>query len=176
MTSETHRAIEAVWRIESAPLIAGLTRLGGDVGLAEDRAQHAFVAALQHRPESGVPPQAGAWLMAAAKHRAIDYFRRNRTTERKHEEIGYEFRAEQESAVPDFETALDDEVGDDLLSLVFIACHPALSTEARAALTLRLLGGLTTGEIARAFLTSESTIALRIVRAMRTLADNRISF
>jgi RNA polymerase sigma factor (sigma-70 family) len=168
--TDAHRAVEAVWRIESSRLIAGLTRIVRDVGVAEDLAHDALVAALEQWPADGIPRNPGAWLMAAAKHRAIDYFRRNRTTERKHEEIGYEFRAEQESAVPDFETALDDEVGDDLLSLVFIACHPALSTEARAALTLRLLGGLTTGEIARAFLTSESTIAQRIVRAKRALA------
>ena len=146
-----------------------------DVGLAEDLAQDALVAALERWPQSGVPDNPGAWLMAAAKHRAIDHFRRNTRLERKHEELGREFEAK-EMAVPDFDTALDDEVGDDLLRLVFISCHPVLSTEARVALTLRLLGGLTTEEIARAFLAPEPTIAQRIVRAKRTLAEKRVPF
>jgi len=174
-TTDTHRAIDAVWRIESPRLIAGLTRIVRDVGLAEDLAQDALVAALQQWPESGVPDNPGAWLMAAAKNRAIDLFRRNARLERKHEEIGRDLEA-QEMAVPDLEAALDDNVGDDLLRLVFISCHPILSTEARVALTLRLLGGLTTDEIARAFLVPEPTIAQRIVRAKRTLADKRVPF
>ena len=149
--SDAHRAIDAIWRIESARLIAGLTRVVRDVGLAEELAQDALVIALEQWPESGVSGNPGAWLMATAKHRAIDYFRRNEMLERKHAEIARELE-EREQATPDFDTALDDPVGDDLLRLVFIACHPVLSTEARVALTLRLLGGLTTGEIARAFL------------------------
>src|SRR5688500_9350289 len=147
-----------------------------DVGIAEDLAQDALVAALEQWPESGVPRNPGAWLMAAAKHRAIDHWRRNRRLERKHEELGYELEQEQEAAVPDFAAALDDEMGDDLLRLVFTACHPVLSTEARVALTLRLIGGLTTVEVARAFLVSEPTIAQRIVRAKRTLAEKRVPF
>ena len=150
--TDTHRAIDAVWRIESARIIAGLTRIVRDVGLAEELAQDALVAALQQWPESGVPDNPGAWLMATAKHRAIDHFRRNTLLERKHEELGRELETQQEMAVPDFDAALDDDIGDDLLRLVFISCHPVLSTEARVALTLRLLGGLTTEEIARAFL------------------------
>ncbi len=154
--TDTHRAIDAVWRIESPRLIAGLTRIVRDVGVAEDLAQDALVAALEQWPESGVPDNPGAWLMAAAKHRAIDYFRRNTRLERKHEELGRELDARQMGAgevqMKDLEAALDDDVGDDLLRLVFISCHPVLSTEARVALTLRLLGGLTTEEIARAFL------------------------
>src|SRR5258707_14272077 len=177
MTSTlTHRAIDAVWRIESARIIAGLTRIVRDVGLAEELAQDAIVAAPQQWPESGLPDNPGAWLMATAKHRAIDSFRRNKRLERKHEELGRELQAQQEMAVPDFNAALDDNIGDDLLRLVFISCHPVLSTEARAALTLRLLGGLTTDEIARAFLVPEPTIAQRIVRAKRTLAEAHVPF
>ena len=177
MTSSlTHRAIEAVWRIESARIIAGLARIVRDVGLAEELAQDALVAALQQWPESGIPDNQGAWLMATAKHRAIDTFRRNKRLERKHEELGRELQAQQEMAVPDFEAALDDDIGDDLLRLVFTSCHPVLSTDARVALTLRLLGGLTTEEIARAFLVPEPTIAQRIVRAKRTLAEAHVPF
>ena len=164
-----------MWRIESPRLIGGLARIVRDVGLAEDLAQDALVAALQQWPESGVPDNPGAWLMAAAKHRAIDHFRRNTRLERKHEELGRELQA-QERAVPDFDAALDDDIGDDLLRLIFVSCHPILSTEARVALTLRLLGGLTTEEIARAFLAPEPTIAQRIVRAKRTLAEERVPF
>src|ERR671931_746139 len=166
-----YRAVEAVWRIESARLIAGLARMVGDVGLAEELAQEALVVALERWPESGVPDNPGAWLMATAKHRAIDLFRRNKRLERKHEELGRELEVQQELAAPDLEAAIDDDIGDDLLRLIFIACHPVLSTEARVALTLRLLGGLTTEEIARAFLVPEPTIAQRIVRAKRTLAE-----
>jgi RNA polymerase sigma factor (sigma-70 family) len=173
--TDTHRAIDAVWRIESPRLIAGLTRIVRDVGVAEDLAQDALVAALEQWPESGVPDNPGAWLMATAKHRAIDHFRRNTVLQRKHEELGREFE-KKEMAVPDFEAALDDDVGDDLLRLLFTACHPVLPTEARVALTLRMLGGLTTGEIARAFLVPESTIAQRIVRSKRTLAEKRVPF
>src|SRR6266550_732917 len=154
MATETHRAIDAVWRIESARLIAGLTRIVRDVGLAEDLAHDALVVALERWPESGIPENPGAWLMVTAKHRAIDLLRRNTRLERKHEELGR-----------DLDDAIDDDVGDDLLRLMFISCHPILSTEARVALTLRLLGGLTTDEIARAFLVPEPTIAQRIVRA-----------
>jgi RNA polymerase sigma-70 factor (ECF subfamily) len=173
--SETHRAIHAVFRIESARLIAGLTRLVRDVGRAEELAQDALVTALEKWPESGVPDNPGAWLMATAKRRAIDELRRNKLVERKHAEIAPELEA-RENAVPDLEAALDDDIGDDLLRLVFTACHPILSTEARVALTLRLLGGLTTDEIARAFLVPEPTIAQRIVRAKRTLADAQVPF
>src|SRR5258705_263496 len=173
---DTHRTIEAVWRIESAKLIASLARMVGDVGLAEDLAQDALVAALERWPESGVPDNPGAWLMATAKHRAIDHLRRSALLERKHEQLGHELEARQEQAVPDLDAALDDHVGDDLLRLMFIACHPVLSTEARVALTLRLVGGLTTGEIARAFLVPEATVAQRIVRAKRTLADAHVPF
>ena len=175
MATDTHRAIDAVWRIESPRLIAGLARIVRDVGVAEDLAQDALVAALEQWPKSGVPDNPGAWLMAAAKHRAIDHFRRNTLLERKHEELGREF-ATREMVVPDLTSALDDDVGDDLLRLVFVSCHPVLSTEARVALTLRLLGGLTTVEIARAFLVPEPTIAQRIVRAKRTLAEKRVPF
>jgi RNA polymerase sigma factor (sigma-70 family) len=175
-TSNTHRAINAVWRIESAKIIAGLARIVRDVGLAEDLAQDALVAALEQWPEQGVPDNPGAWLMATAKHRAIDRLRRSKLQERKHEEISRELEAQSVSAPPDFVAALDDDIGDDLLRLVFIACHPVLSTEARVALTLRLLGGLTTGEIARAFLVPEPTIAQRIVRAKRTLVEARVPF
>jgi len=176
LPSDTNRAIEAVWRIESAKLIAGLARMVGDIGLAEDLAQDALVAALERWPESGVPDNPGAWLMATAKHRGIDLVRRRAMLERKHAELGYELEAQQEAAVPDLDAALDDDVGDDLLRLMFTACHPVLSTEARVALTLRLLGGLTTAEIARAFLVPESTIGQRIVRAKRTLAEVRVPF
>jgi RNA polymerase sigma factor (sigma-70 family) len=174
--SDTHRAIEAVWRIEAPRLIAGLARFVRDVGLAEELAQDALVAALERWPETGVPDNPGAWLMATAKHRAIDGFRRNKRLERKHEELGRDIEAGQESAEADRDAALDDPVGDDLLRLVFISCHPVLSTEARVALTLRLLGGLTTDEIARAFLVPEATVAQRIVRAKRTLAEARVPF
>jgi RNA polymerase sigma factor (sigma-70 family) len=174
--TDTHKAIDAVWRIESAKLIAGLTRIVRDVGLAEDLAQDALVAALEQWPESGVPNNPGAWLMATAKHRAIDHLRRGTRLDRKHEQIALELEAEQERAVTDLDAALDDHVGDDLLRLAFIACHPVLATEARVALTLRLLGGLSTDEIARAFLVPERTIAQRIVRAKRTLADAHVPF
>jgi RNA polymerase sigma factor (sigma-70 family) len=174
--TDTHRAIEAVWRIERPRLIAGLTRIVRDVGIAEDLAQDALVAALEQWPESGIPRTPGAWLMATAKHRAIDHFRRVKRIDRKHEELGRDRQAEQEAAVAEFEAQLDDDVGDDLLRLVFTACHPVLSTEARVALTLRLLGGLTTDEIARAFLAAEPTIAQRIVRAKRALADTKVPF
>ncbi len=174
--SVTHRTIDAVWRMESARIIAGLARIVRDVGLAEDLAQDALVSALDQWPEQGVPDNPGAWLMAAAKHRAIDRLRRSRLQERKHEELSRELAAQGELAPPDIVAALDDDIGDDLLRLVFTACHPVLSTEARVALTLRLLGGLTTGEIARAFLVPEPTIAQRIVRAKRTLAEARVPF
>jgi RNA polymerase sigma-70 factor, ECF subfamily len=174
--TETHRAIDAVWRIESAKLIAGLTRMVRDVGVAEDLAHDALVAALEQWPESGIPRNPGAWLMAAAKNRAIDFFRRNKLLERKHEELGYELESEREAGALALDAALDDDVGDDLLRLMFTACHPVLSTEARVALTLRLLGGLTTEEIARAFLVSEPTVAQRIVRAKRTLAKEHVPF
>ncbi len=174
--TDTHRAIDAVWRIESAKLIAGLTRITGDVGLAEDLAQDALVAALERWPESGVPDNPGAWLMATAKHRAIDLFRRGKLLERKHVEVGHDLRAREESPERELDAAIDDHVGDDLLGLIFTTCHPVLSTEARVALTLRLLGGLTTEEIARAFLVPEPTIAQRIVRAKRTLREARVPF
>ncbi len=175
-TTETHRAINAVWRIESAKLIAGLTRMVGDVGIAEDLAQDALLIALERWPESGVPENPGAWLMTTAKRRAIDLLRRDKLLARKHEQLGHELEAEQERAVPDLDASLDDHVGDDLLRLMFISCHPVLSTEARVALTLRLLGGLTTDEIARAFLVPIATIAQRIVRAKRTLTDAKVPF
>jgi RNA polymerase sigma factor (sigma-70 family) len=174
--SDAHRVIDAVWRIESARVIAGLTRIVRDVGLAEDLAQDALVAALERWPESGVPDNPGAWLMAAAKNRAIDRLRRRQLAERKHEELGRELEVRQELTVADFESALDDDIGDDLLRLAFISCHPVLSTEARVALTLRLLGGLTTEEIARAFLVPEPTVAQRIVRAKRTLSEAHVPF
>jgi RNA polymerase sigma factor (sigma-70 family) len=170
-----HNTIDAVWRIESAKLIAVLMRIVRDVGIAEDLAQEALVAALEQWPRSGVPEKPGAWLMATAKHRALDLLRRRQMLDRKHEELGREMEA-QELTVPDFNAALDDDIGDDLLRLMFIACHPVLSSEARVALTLRLLGGLTTDEIARAFLVPEATIAQRIVRAKRTLAQEHIPF
>jgi len=173
--SDVHRTIDAVWRIESARLIAGLARIVRDVGLAEELAQDALVAALEQWPESGVPDNPGAWLMATAKHRAIDEVRRSRLLERKHAELGHELE-ERERATPDIDSALDDDIGDDLLRLVFTACHPVLTSEARVALTLRLLGGLTTEEIARAFLVPEPTVAQRIVRAKRTLTEERVPF
>jgi len=174
--SDVHRAIDAVWRIESAKLIAGLTRIVRDIGTAEDLAQDALVAALEQWPKSGVPDNPGAWLMAIAKRRGIDVLRRGPMLDRKHAELGHELEAKQESAAPALDEALDDHVGDDLLRLVFISCHPVLSTEARVALTLRLLGGLTTDEIARAFLVPESTIAQRIVRAKKTLSEKKVPF
>ncbi len=174
--TDTHRAIEAVWRIESARLIARLARIVRDVGLAEELAQDALVAALVQWPQSGVPDNPGAWLMATAKHRAIDALRRSKRLDRKHEEIGRALQSQQAEAATDIDAALDDDIGDDMLRLVFTACHPVLSTEARVALTLRLLGGLSTGEIARAFLVSETTIAQRIVRAKRSLAEANVPF
>jgi len=174
--SDTHKAIDAVWRIESARLIAGLARIVGDIGLAEDLAQDALLAALERWPETGVPDNPGAWLMATAKHRAIDMHRRSKRIERKHELLGHELEAQQELSVGDLDAAIDDDIGDDLLRLIFTACHPVLSTESRVALTLRLLGGLTTDEIARAFLVPEPTVAQRIVRAKRTLSEARVPF
>ena len=175
--ADTHRAIDAVWRIESARLIAGLARIVRDVGLAEELAQDALVAALEQWPESGVPDNPGAWLMATAKHRAIDLLRRHeRRSSASTRSSAATLEARQEAAVPDLDAALDDDIGDDLLRLIFTACHPVLSTEARVALTLRLLGGLTTDEIARAFLVPEPTVAQRIVRAKRTLAEARVPF
>ncbi len=174
--ADIHREIDAVWRIESARLIAGLGRIVRDVGVAEELAQDALVAALEQWPKSGVPDNPGAWLMQTAKHRGIDRVRRNVLAERKHAELGHEIESDQEEAVAAFEDSIDDDIGDDLLRLVFVACHPILSTEARTALTLRLLGGLTTEEIARAFLVAEPTIAQRIVRAKRTLSDAGVPF
>ena len=176
MAHDVHGAIAAVWRIESAKVIAGLARMVGDVGLAEDLAQDALVAALEQWPSSGIPRNPGAWLMTAAKRRAIDQLRRHTMLDRKHELLGHELEAQQEEAVVDIDAAIDDQIGDDLLRLIFTACHPVLSTEARVSLTLRLLGGLTTDEIARAFLVPEPTIAQRIVRAKRTLRDANIPF
>ena len=174
-TSDAHRAIEAVWRIESARLIAGLARIVGDIGRAEDLAQDALLAALERWPESGVPDNPGAWLMASAKNRAIDVLRKRALLERKEAAIGHEIEALRASE-PDVHDALDDDIGDDLLGLMFTACHPVLSTEARVALTLRLLGGLTTDEIARAFLVPAPTVAQRIVRAKKTLAEAKVPF
>jgi RNA polymerase sigma-70 factor (ECF subfamily) len=174
--ADAHRAIEAVWRIEAARIIAGLTRMVGDVGLAEEFAQDALVAALEQWPESGVPANPGAWLTLIAKRRAIDRARRLERLERKHEQLAHDLVTEQETAAEEVDEALDDEVGDDLLRLMFIACHPVLSTDARVALALRLLGGLTAEEIARAFLIPEATVAQRIVRAKRTLSDRHIAF
>ncbi len=176
MTSETHAAIEAVWRIEAARLIAGLARIVRDVGIAEELAQDALVAALEQWPGAGIPRNPGAWLMATAKHRAIDLLRRRTVLDRKHEELGRELAIAQAVTVAAFETATDDDVGDDLLRLVFIACHPVLSRESRVALTLRLMGGLTTDEIARGFLVPEATVAQRIVRAKRTLTEAHVPF
>ncbi|MEO7987042.1 MAG: sigma-70 family RNA polymerase sigma factor, partial [Gemmatimonadales bacterium] len=175
-TSDAHRAIDAVWRIESPRLIAGLARLVHDVGVAEDLAQDALVAALERWPTSGVPDKLGAWLMTVAKRRAIDLMRGTALRQRKEAEIGHEMDARLEAATPDLDAGIDDPVGDDLLGLLFIACHPVLAPEARVALTLRLLGGLTTAEIARAFLVPEPTVAQRIVRAKRTLAEARVPF
>ena len=176
----THRAIEAVWRIESAKVIAHVARLVRDVGVAEELAQDALVAALEHWPASGLPDKPGAWLMTTAKHRALDRLRADALHARKHEELGADLDAMQAHVTPDFVDALDaarqDDIGDDLLRLVFTACHPVLSTDARVALTLRLLGGLSTDEIARACLVPEPTIAQRIVRAKRTLAEARVPF
>ncbi len=174
--SDVNSAIDAVWRIESAKVIAALARITGDVGLAEDLAQDALLAALERWPETGIPDNPGAWLMATAKHRAIDMHRRSKLLERKHEEMVPELEERQELSVSDLDTALDDDIGDDLLRLMFTACHPVLSTDARVALTLRLLGGLTTDEIARAFLVPEPTVAQRIVRAKRTLSEARVPF
>jgi RNA polymerase sigma factor (sigma-70 family) len=171
--ADTHRTIDAVWRIESPRIIAGIARIVRDLGLAEELAQDALVAALEQWPASGIPDNPGAWLTAAAKHRAIDHFRRNKLLERKHEEFRYQHEGQK---VPDYDSAIDDEFGDDLLRLVFTACHPVLSSEARVALTLRLLGGLTTAEIARAYLVPEATVAQRIVRAKRTLTENQVPF
>jgi len=173
-TSNAHRAIDAVWRIESARVIAGLARVVRDVGLAEELAQDALVAALEQWPESGVPDNPGAWLMATAKHHAVDRLRRMKTLERKTEELGRELEVHGTSEEPHFATAVDDDIGDDLLGLIFTACHPVLSAEARISLTLRVVGALTTTEIARAFLVSEPTAAQRIVRAKRTLAEKRV--
>jgi RNA polymerase sigma factor (sigma-70 family) len=173
--TDTNRAIEAVWRIEAPKVIASLARMLGDVGLAEELAQDALVAALERWPAQGIPAKPGAWLMATAKHRAIDRLRRKKLLDRKHVELGRELENE-ELTVPDYAAALDDDIGDDLLGLIFTACHPVLSTEARVALTLRLLGGLTTEEIARAFLVAEPTIAQRIVRAKKTLSDAQVPF
>lgn len=173
---ETHRTIDAVWRIEAPRLIAGLARIVRDIGVAEDLAQDALVAALEQWPTEGVPRNPGAWLMTTAKRRGIDGLRRRTLLARKHEELGYEIEAGRPDTAAEMDTALDDDVGDDLLRLIFTACHPALATEARVALTLRLLGGLTIEEIARAFLAPEPTIAQRIVRAKRTLSDRKVPF
>jgi RNA polymerase sigma-70 factor, ECF subfamily len=174
--TDTHRAIEAVFRIERAKLIAGLARMLRDVGLAEELAQDALLSALEQWPRSGIPDKPGAWLMAAAKNRAIDRLRRAKLIDRKHKELGRDLEGAGEGTMPDLDAGLDDDIGDDLLRLMFTACHPVLSTEARVALTLRLLGGLTTEEIARAFLVPEPTIAQRIVRAKRTLAERQVPF
>jgi RNA polymerase sigma factor (sigma-70 family) len=180
MATDTHRAIEAVWRIESARLVAGLTRLVRDIGVAEELAQDALVSALEHWPKQGVPHNPGAWLMATAKNKALDRLRRDKVLAGKLEQIGADLEAQEALVVPDFVDALDaareDDIGDDLLRLIFTACHPVLSKDARVALTLKLLGGLTTHEIARAFLLPEPTIAQRIVRAKRTLGEARVPF
>ena len=174
--SDTHSAIAGVWRIESAKLIAALTRMVGDVGIAEDLAQDALLTAIEQWPQTGIPLNAGAWLMAAAKRKAIDLHRRKKMLERKHAQLGYELESQQDANVGELDEALDDNVGDDVLRLMFMSCHPVLSTDARVALTLRLLGGLTTDEIARAFLAPEPTIAQRIVRAKKTLAEAKVPF
>jgi RNA polymerase sigma-70 factor, ECF subfamily len=174
--SDTHAAIDAVWRIESPRLIAGLMRITRDISAAEDLAHDALVAALEQWPKEGVPSNPGAWLMTAAKHRAIDLVRRRSLLDRKHSELGRELEEKQENSVPDYAAALDDDIGDDLLRLIFTSCHPVLSTEAQLALTLRLIGGLTTNEIARAFLVPEPAIAQRIVRAKRSLADAHVPY
>ena len=173
---DTHAAIDAVWRMESAKVIASLARITRDVGLAEELAQDALLAALEQWPRDGVPDNPGAWLTAAAKHRAIDHFRRGSMLERKHEELGRDIEAQRESVVANLHASIDDDIGDDLLRLIFTACHPVLSPEARVAMTLRLLGGLTTDEVARAFLIPEKTVAQRIVRAKRTLSEARVPF
>jgi RNA polymerase sigma factor (sigma-70 family) len=173
---EAHRAIDAIWHIESPKIIAAVARITGDVGLAEDFAQDALVAALERWPGAGVPDKPGAWLLAVARNRALDHLRRGRRVERAHGEIGRDLEADRERALADLDAALDDDIGDDLLRLVFTSCLPALSPEARVALTLRLLGGLTTAEIARAYLVPEATIAQRLVRAKKTLADARVPF
>jgi RNA polymerase sigma factor (sigma-70 family) len=173
-SADTHRTIDAVWRIESPRIIAGIARIVHDLGIAEELAQDALVAALQQWPESGIPDNPGAWLMAAAKHRAIDHLRRNKLLQEKHQELRYQHEGREQ--VPDYDSALDDEIGDDLLRLVFTACHPVLSSEARVALTLRFLGGLTTAEIARAYVVPEPTVAQRIVRAKRTLSEAHVPF
>ena len=175
-SSEIHRTIETVWRIESAKIIATLARIVGDIDLAEDLAQDALVLALQQWPSSGIPDKPGAWLTATAKHRAIDRLRRNKVLRQKQEELGSELESQMAAAGKEFDKALEDNIDDDLLRLIFVACHPVLSTEARVALTLRLLGGLKTGEIARAFLVPEATVAQRIVRAKRTLSEAHIPF
>jgi RNA polymerase sigma factor (sigma-70 family) len=175
-TPETNRAIDAVWRIESARVIAGLARIVRDVGLAEELAQDALVAALEQWPAEGIPRNPGAWLMATAKHRAIDQMRRRTVLDRKHAELGRDLVVERDMALAAFETATEDDVGDDLLRLIFTACHPVLSRDQRVALTLRLVGGLTTDEIARAYLVPETTVAQRIVRAKRTLTESRVPF
>src|SRR5688572_20775993 len=169
--ADSHRAVEAVWRIESARIIAGLARMVHDIGVAEELAQDALVAALDEWPRNGVPDNPGAWLMLTAKHRAIDQFRRRDVHERKLQQVGHDMELRQESAEAELDDALDDHIGDDLLRLIFTACHPVLPAEGRLALTLRLLGGLTTEEIARAFLVPEPTVGQRIFRAKRTLAD-----
>ena len=174
--ADTHRAIHAVYRIESAKLIAGLARMVRDVGLAEELAQDALVTALERWPDSGVPDNPGAWLMATAKRRAIDELRRRKMLDQKRDQVGHALETQAEQGAIDIDAVLDDDIGDDLLRLVFTACHPVLSLEARVALTLRLVGGLTTEEIARAFLVSEPTIAQRIVRAKRTLAEEHVPF
>jgi RNA polymerase sigma factor (sigma-70 family) len=173
---DVHRAIDAVWRIESPKVVAGLMRIVGDLAAAEDLAQDALMVALERWPESGIPRRPGAWLMATAKHRAYDLVRRRSMMGRKHEEIGYALETEQADSTPDYEAEIDDDIGDDLLRLMFVSCHPVLTTDARVSLTLRLLGGLTTAEIARAFLAPESTIAQRIVRAKKTIAEARVPF
>ena len=174
MATDTRRAIDAVWRIESARVIGGLARIVHDLGWAEDLAQDALVAALEQWPQSGIPDNPGAWLMATAKHRAIDQLRRQQMAERRHDELGRRQEREQATSEPDLAAAADDDIGDDMLSLLFATCHPMLSPQARAALTLRLFGGLSTPEIARAFLVSEATMAQRVVRAKRTLAEARV--
>jgi RNA polymerase sigma-70 factor, ECF subfamily len=174
--SRTHAAIDTVIRLESARLIAGLARYTGDVGLAEDLAQDAVVAALEQWPDEGVPRNAGAWLMTVAKRRAIDLFRRNADLEKKYTQIARTLEAEGDAVTPDFDRSFRDDIDDDLLRLIFTACHPVLAVQARVALTLRLLGGLTTAEIARAYLVPEPTIAQRIVRAKKTLAQAQVPF
>ncbi|MGI9145359.1 MAG: RNA polymerase sigma factor [Chloroflexota bacterium] len=176
MASDIHRVIDAVWRIESGRLIAGVARIVHDVGVAEELAQDALVAALERWPASGIPDNPAAWLMGTAKHRAIDHLRRRVTLARKQEQLGHELEIQAEIGVPDLDAAADQDVGDDLLRMVFIACHPVLSSDARVALTLRTLGGLSTEAIARAFLVPEATVAQRIVRAKRTLSEAHVPF